>query len=85
MYSDFNFYQILKWTNQNFYCNILDFGWFQYLDQKFFNGDPFLVITMYLYSTETVWIPGVIKKIQYAKAIGFKPYSMIIMIAGGVR
>lgn len=40
---------------------------------------------MYLYSTETVWIPGVIKKIQYAKAIGFKPYSMIIMIAGGVR
>lgn len=40
---------------------------------------------MYLYSTEAVWLPGVIKKIQYTKALSFKPYSMIIMIAGDVR
>jgi len=44
-----------------------------------------LPITMYLYGAETVWLPGVITKIQCTKALSFKPYSMIIMIAGGVR
>lgn len=44
-----------------------------------------LPIAMHPYRIETAWLPGIIKKIQYTKALSFKLYSMIIMIAGDVR